>query len=227
MLDPEADSFLARAVRRSRPFATRQFLAARQQNQTQLTQLPQPTQPTQPGRQRRRDWQAELEARAETQRQLDLALQERLLALANMQQAFIRDLRSREPNPRADDPEFEERMRRVVELEQRAREMLPFSGAACAPRGEAPPRSDAASYPQWAVCPITLSAFVDPVIAQDGHTYERAAICKWLDAKRTSPCTGEPMPGGLISNFTVRRAVDALSEDLDAVAAKNASGRCV
>ena len=30
----------------------------------------------------------------------------------------------------------------------------------------------------------------DPVMASDGHTYERAAIEKWFDRKLTSPKTG-------------------------------------
>ena len=30
---------------------------------------------------------------------------------------------------------------------------------------------------------------VDPVIAADGHTYERAAIQQWLQTKATSPVT--------------------------------------
>ena len=30
-------------------------------------------------------------------------------------------------------------------------------------------------------CPLTLEAFVDPVIlAGDGHTYERSAVTQWL-----------------------------------------------
>ena len=31
-------------------------------------------------------------------------------------------------------------------------------------------------------CPITLSPFIDPVIASDGHTYERCAIEAWFQA---------------------------------------------
>lgn len=38
-------------------------------------------------------------------------------------------------------------------------------------------------------CPITTELFVDPVHTCDGHTYERAAICKWFESKSTSPKT--------------------------------------
>ena len=31
----------------------------------------------------------------------------------------------------------------------------------------------------------------DPVVTADGHTYERAAICEWLEQRSTSPMTGE------------------------------------
>lgn len=36
---------------------------------------------------------------------------------------------------------------------------------------------------------------VDPVIAADGFTYERAAIEAWLTRRATSPMTNLPMPG--------------------------------
>jgi hypothetical protein len=47
--------------------------------------------------------------------------------------------------------------------------------------------------PRGLMCPITLTLMADPVIAADGHTYERSAIEQWLanraNANR-SPCTG-------------------------------------
>ena len=42
-------------------------------------------------------------------------------------------------------------------------------------------------------CPITLEIMRDPVMAPDGHTYEREAIEAWLTRHTTSPCTGLPM----------------------------------
>jgi hypothetical protein len=39
------------------------------------------------------------------------------------------------------------------------------------------------------VCPITLELMVDPVVASDGRTYERAAIEEWLGGHSTSPLT--------------------------------------
>lgn len=42
-------------------------------------------------------------------------------------------------------------------------------------------------------CPITHEIFRDPVLAGDGHVYERAAIIEWITEKGTSPITSEPL----------------------------------
>jgi hypothetical protein len=42
-------------------------------------------------------------------------------------------------------------------------------------------------------CPITHRLPVRPVVAADGHVYERSAIEKWLQTKSTSPLTGAEM----------------------------------
>jgi hypothetical protein len=58
-------------------------------------------------------------------------------------------------------------------------------------------------------CPITCERFVDPVLAPDGHTYEREAIEQWLAAQGTSPLTGERMPPGeLRTNWVVRSLLE-------------------
>jgi hypothetical protein len=43
------------------------------------------------------------------------------------------------------------------------------------------------------VCPITYEPFRDPVVAKDGHVYEREAITEWILQKGTSPFTREPL----------------------------------
>ena len=45
----------------------------------------------------------------------------------------------------------------------------------------------------WLRCPITLTRFTDPVLAVDGHTYERRAILTYLQDARCSPMTREAM----------------------------------
>lgn len=61
-------------------------------------------------------------------------------------------------------------------------------------------------------CPITLLPLIDPVLAADGHTYERAAIELWLQAgQRVSPMTGELLSNlSLIPNYIVRQTQEQL-----------------
>mmetsp|Transcript_27222 Transcript_27222/g.35295 ORF Transcript_27222/g.35295 Transcript_27222/m.35295 type:complete len:490 (-) Transcript_27222:186-1655(-) len=54
-------------------------------------------------------------------------------------------------------------------------------------------------------CPITRELMKDPVIAGDGHTYDRTAIERWLKNHNTSPKTGEQMQNFLIPNHNLKR----------------------
>lgn len=56
-------------------------------------------------------------------------------------------------------------------------------------------------------CPITHLIFFDPVIAKDGHTYERTAIEAWFKVNTTSPITNEDINTDLICNFTMKSLV--------------------
>jgi hypothetical protein len=59
------------------------------------------------------------------------------------------------------------------------------------------------------VCPITQELFMDPVLAEDGHTYERSAITRWFSTGNTrSPVTNEELDGKkLVSNHVIRKVV--------------------
>ncbi|CAM9325552.1 unnamed protein product [Phaeothamnion confervicola] len=46
---------------------------------------------------------------------------------------------------------------------------------------------------QPVTCPITGMPIEDPVVAADGHSYERSAIERWLRDHDTSPMTGETL----------------------------------
>ena len=49
---------------------------------------------------------------------------------------------------------------------------------------------------------------VDPVIAADGHTYERVGIEQWLLHKSSSPVTGVPFSHTrLIPNVLIKQAI--------------------
>ena len=60
-------------------------------------------------------------------------------------------------------------------------------------------------------CPITDEIFEDPVVGDDGHTYERKAIIDWLTKNATSPITREPMNiNSLRTNYTVKKMIEEL-----------------
>lgn len=72
---------------------------------------------------------------------------------------------------------------------------------------------DGAALPRTAHCPITLAPFFRPVVAPDGHTYEKRAIRKWLSHSNTSPVTGACMSSGrLVHNHAMRAMLSELRE---------------
>ena len=82
-------------------------------------------------------------------------------------------------------------------------------------RGAADPSGPAASSasaadepPDEFMCPITQEVMADPVVAADGHTYERAAIERWVAKKMTSPRTGGALESATIfPNHSIRRQI--------------------
>ncbi|KAA6418691.1 MAG: hypothetical protein FRX49_11344, partial [Trebouxia sp. A1-2] len=57
-------------------------------------------------------------------------------------------------------------------------------------------------------CPITKVTMVEPVIAADGHTYERAALEEWLLQHVTSPVTGDFLPHTrIVPNVLIKSAI--------------------
>ena len=54
--------------------------------------------------------------------------------------------------------------------------------------------------------------FYDPVIAEDGYTYERHSIEKHLKTKTTSPMTNENIEKTLITNILIRQSIQNLIE---------------
>jgi len=61
------------------------------------------------------------------------------------------------------------------------------------------------------LCPITRALFSDPVIASDGHTYERYAIQNWISQRKTSPITRK--------HISILRENDALKSVIDSTRA--------
>ena len=56
------------------------------------------------------------------------------------------------------------------------------------------------TVPEEYLCPITFEVMEEPVIAEDGHTYEREAIAAWLSGSQTSPLTRARIATQLIPN---------------------------
>ena len=65
-------------------------------------------------------------------------------------------------------------------------------------------------------CPIMHDKMEDPVVASDGHTYERAAIEGWIagkGARATSPMTGQPLADlSVKTNHLVKSLIQLVSE---------------
>lgn len=83
------------------------------------------------------------------------------------------------------------------------------------PTPSAPPRSRSSSptegftIPGGLICPITHSLFCDPVVASDGHTYERAAIINWLKTSHKSPMTRQNISSETLNpNLVVKTMAD-------------------
>jgi len=63
-------------------------------------------------------------------------------------------------------------------------------------------------HPPSFYCPISCQVMHDPVVLEDGHTYERRHITKWLESKNTSPVTGAPVPSkAIFPNHAMRNAI--------------------
>ncbi|CAF1478412.1 unnamed protein product, partial [Rotaria sordida] len=61
------------------------------------------------------------------------------------------------------------------------------------------------------LCPITHQLFKDPVLAEDGHTYEREAIVKWIQEHGTSPITRQLLNiDQLRPNCTIKNILNEL-----------------
>jgi hypothetical protein len=70
----------------------------------------------------------------------------------------------------------------------------------------------AAAPPANFMCPITNEVMEDPVVAADGHTYEREAIETWFRRRNTSPMTNQVIPPNLVPNFNLRSHIAAWGE---------------
>jgi hypothetical protein len=54
------------------------------------------------------------------------------------------------------------------------------------------------------LCPITREIMSDPVVLNDGFSYERIAIIEWLYSSKISPMTGAAVTNALMPNTVLR-----------------------
>lgn len=68
------------------------------------------------------------------------------------------------------------------------------------------------------LCPISHQCFVNPVVAPDGHTYERDSIVEWLRENNNSPMTNKPMTmQTLYHNHTLHASMQTTRAVLNAL----------
>jgi hypothetical protein len=58
------------------------------------------------------------------------------------------------------------------------------------------------------ICPISHEIFKEPVIIDDGITYEKYCILKWFNKNNTSPITGLQVSKKIIDNTIIKLLVD-------------------
>ena len=60
-------------------------------------------------------------------------------------------------------------------------------------------------------CPISHEIMLDPVVGEDGQTYERKELARWLHVNNISPMTGERMGARMVPNHVVKSMIANLS----------------
>jgi hypothetical protein len=66
---------------------------------------------------------------------------------------------------------------------------------------------------EYLICPITLKLFNEPVLAEDGYTYEREAITRWINQHGTSPRTKKPLRlNQLTPDDTIKNSVETFRQ---------------
>ena len=70
--------------------------------------------------------------------------------------------------------------------------------------------------PDEFICPISMEQMLDPVVASDGHTYEREQITQILRTRdRTSPMTRDRLDAKvLVPNFALKKRMDSYEEEV-------------
>ena len=72
-----------------------------------------------------------------------------------------------------------------------------------------------AALPSWCFCPITHNVMKDPVICEDGNSYERNAIETWLKQSYLSPMSNLPLLSRKVTaNFNLKQVIRELKSKI-------------
>eukprot|EP00873_Tetraselmis_striata_P035800 jgi/Tetstr1/456064/TSEL_042834.t1 len=77
-----------------------------------------------------------------------------------------------------------------------------------APAQSDAPGPTALDMEEWLICPITQDIMADPVLAEDGYTYEREAIAAHFRRRAVSPMTNLPIGTAVFPNRIVKSMVE-------------------
>ena len=136
---------------------------------------------------------------------------------------FRRELRLRREARRAQNAHVEERLRNLGESPAISRSLMTAAAADAAERRRyntlhnqtvaSAADGHGAALLRDLRCPITMDIMMDPVIAADGHSYEREAIERWLLTHRTSPMTGAVLANPtVVPNHRLRSIIADLGD---------------
>ena len=79
------------------------------------------------------------------------------------------------------------------------------------------------SFPDEFICPISLEIMFDPVVASDGHTYERESIMKIFKTSQKSPLTRERLSTTVYQNHNLKQRIRCYFDEILIVAEHVAS----
>jgi hypothetical protein len=80
------------------------------------------------------------------------------------------------------------------------------------------------SIPQEFICPISMDIMKNPVICEDGYSYDKTNILNWLKTSSTSPMTREKMSlERILPNESLKNAIDKWTKERNKKRSKNNS----
>ncbi|CAN0193713.1 unnamed protein product [Scytosiphon promiscuus] len=87
--------------------------------------------------------------------------------------------------------------------------------AASAPPSAPPSEFDEdEGVPEEYMCPLTLEVMIDPVVCEDGHSYERGALEAWLRNHNTSPMSNARLTSNMmVPNHALRNSIEAFRRE--------------